>query len=322
MVVPVAIKNARESQSGIALITAMLVVALAAIAATAILSSANVAIHRTATLQDTEKAWWYAAGVESWVKTILERDLDANQYDGLTDVWARPVDFLPTDEGFLRGSVIDLSGRYNLNNLAVTDAAAYQKQVEIFVRLLAMLEMTDEFRARALANAIRDWIDPDNEPTGFDGAEDSEYLGVSPPYRVANRLMVSTSELMAIKGMDRELYARLRDVVSALPRSGVPINVNTAPAPVLRALVKQPGPEFEAFERSRAEKPAESLQALEGAGVFGAQDAPREMMSVKSQFFLLRAEAFVGSGRIALYSSIYRPDQGIPTVYGRSIHTE
>ncbi len=309
-------------QSGIALITAMLVVALAAIAATAILSSANIAIHRTATLQDSEKAWWYAAGVESWIKSILERDLDANDFDGLTDIWAQPVDFLPTDEGFLRGAVFDLSGRYNLNNLAVIEPAAYEKQVEVFTRLLANLEMTDEFRARALAGAIRDWIDSDSEPTGFEGAEDSEYLGIDPPYRVANRPMVSTSELMAIKGMDRELYTRLRDVVSALPRLGIPINVNTAPIPVLRALVAQPGPEFEAFERSRAEKPAESIQELEAAGVFAAQDAPRDMMSVKSNFFLLRAEAFVGSGRIALYSSFYRPDQGIPAVYGRSLHTE
>lgn len=312
----------RERHRGIALITAMLVVALAAIAATAILSSANLAIHRTATLQDSEKAWWYALGAESLVKSLLERDLDQNRYDALTDLWAKPIDYLPTDEGFMRGEIVDLNGRYNLNNLGVADAAAFQKQVEIFTRLLANLEMTDEFRARAIANAIRDWIDTDNEPSGFDGAEDSEYLDTDPPYRVANRPMVSTSELMAIKGMDRELYQRLRDVVSALPQTGVPININTAPMPVLRALARQPGPELAAFERSRLEKPAETLQVLESAGVFGAQDAPREMMAVKSTFFLLRSEAFVGSGRIALYSFIYRPDQGIPAVYGRSLHTE
>ena len=312
----------RGGHRGIALITAMLVVALAVIAATAILSSANLAIHRTATLQDSEKAWWYALGAESLVKSLLERDLDQNRYDALTDVWAKPIDYLPTDEGFMRGEIVDLNGRYNLNNLGVADAPAFQKQVEIFTRLLANLEMTDEFRARAIANAIRDWIDADNEPTGFDGAEDSEYLDADPPYRVANRPMVSTSELMAIKGMDRELYQRLREVVSVVPQTAVPINVNTAPVPVLRALARQPGAELAAFERRRLEKPAESLQELEAAGVFGAQDAPREMMSVKSTFFLLMAEAFVGSGRIALYSFIYRPDQGIPAVYGRSLHTE
>jgi general secretion pathway protein K len=312
----------RPQQSGIALITAILVVALASIAAAAILTSSNIAIHRTATLQDTEKAWWYASGVETWVKSILERDSDLNQTDSLKDVWAQPVDYLPTDEGFLRGAVTDLSGRYNLNNLGVQDPQAFQKQVEIWTRLLANLEMTDGFRARGLASAIRDWIDADSEPTGFDGAEDSEYLGVSPPYRVANRPMTSVSELLAIKGMDRELYARLREVVAALPQDGVAINVNTAPPAVLRALAVRPGPELEVFERERIEKPAESIQELESRNVFGAQDAPREMMAVRSQFFMVRAEAFVGSGRIALYSFIYRPDQGIPAVYGRSVNTE
>lgn len=309
-------------QSGIALITAILVVALATIAATAILSSANRAIHRTAALQDSEKAWWYALGVESWARSLLDRDRKRNDYDAFTDDWARPVDYLPTDEGYMRGNIIDLGGRYNLNNLGVTDLEEYQRQVEIFIRLLAQLEMTDEFRARALAAAIRDWIDADSEPTGFDGAEDSEYMGADPPYRVANQPMVSVSELMAIKGMDAELYLRLRDVVSALPQTGVPVNVNTAPSPVLRALARQPGAELAGFEESRLEKPAESLEVLESAGVFGAQDAPRQMMSVKSSFFLLRAEVFVGSGRIALYSFIHRPDQGIPVVYGRSLHTE
>ncbi len=312
----------KRRQTGIALITAILVVALASIAAAAILTSSNIAIHRTATLQDTEKAWWYASGVETWVKSILERDLDLNQTDSLKDIWAQPVDYLPTDEGFLRGAVTDLNGRYNLNNLGVQNPQAYQKQVEIWVRLLANLEMTDAFRARGLASAIRDWIDADNEPTGFDGAEDSEYLGVNPPYRVANRPMTSISELLAIKGMDRELYVRLREVVSAVPQSGVPINVNTAPPAVLRALAVRPGPELELFERERIEKPAESVEELGNRGVFGAQDAERSMMSVKSNFFMVRAEAFVGSGRIALYSFLYRPDQGKPAVYGRSINTE
>src|SRR3546814_3656850 len=111
----------KRAQHGIALITAIFIVALAAIAAAAILSSANLAIHRTQNLQESELAWWYVDGVESWVKTILLRDAEINKYDSLGDIWAMPVDFLPVDEGVLRGGVTDLQGRYNLNNLAVTD---------------------------------------------------------------------------------------------------------------------------------------------------------------------------------------------------------
>ena len=70
---------------GIALITAMLVMALAAIAAAAVLGSANAAIRRSATLIDGERAWWYATGVESWVRSILARDRRDTQLDALLE---------------------------------------------------------------------------------------------------------------------------------------------------------------------------------------------------------------------------------------------
>ncbi|SFF32425.1 general secretion pathway protein K [Fontimonas thermophila] len=313
----------RRPQSGIALITAVLVVALAAIASAAILSSTQIAIRRTANLQDSERAWWYADGVESWVKSILERDLEDNQTDSYADAWAHPVDYLPIDEGFIRGQVIDLQGLYNLNNLAAATPAEFKKQQEIFVRLLSRAEIADEFQAHALAAAIRDWADADSEPTGFDGAEDTEYLGIDPPYRVANRLFTSVSELLAVKGVTPEIYARLANLVTALPETGVPINVNTAPPVLLQALAAQPRPEIEQFVRERAEKPAASVSELfNERALYTAQDADQSLMSVTSRYFMLRAEVFVGSSRVALYSWYFRPRSGIPVVLGRSIDTQ
>lgn len=313
----------RHSESGIALITAVLVVALAAIASAAILASANIAIRRTANLQESEVAWWYASGVESWVKSILERDADDNQTDSYADAWARPVDYLPIDEGFVRGQIVDLQGRFNLNNLATPNTADYQKQLAVFVRLLSQADIADEFQARAIASAIRDWADVDSEPTGFDGAEDSEYLGIDPPYRVPNRLLSSVTELLAVKGVTREIYAKLANLVSALPQYGLPINVNTAPDPVLHALAAQPRAEIEVFIRERIEKPAENVAELFNArGLYTAQDADQNMMSVSSSYFMLRAEVFIGSGRVALYSFYFRPRSGAPAVYGRSTDTQ
>lgn len=317
-------RHAPGRESGIALITAVLVVALAAIAAAAMLTATNIAIRRTANLQDSEKAGWYATGVESWAKSLLDRDRDENNIDALGDLWARPVDYLPTDEGFLRGVIIDQQGRYNLNNLGATQPDAYQQQVEIFVRLFRVLEIGDETYARSLASRIRDWIDVDSDPTGFDGAEDSEYLGIDPPYRVANRPMTSVSELLAIKDLKPEVYLKLREAVCVLPQIGTLINVNTAPEAVLRALAVQPTPAVEVFLRTRGENPVKNPQELfdPPRSLYGANDVRPELLTVRSRFFQLRAEAFVGSGRVALYSSLYRPDQGLPAVYGRSIQTD
>ncbi|MES0875115.1 type II secretion system minor pseudopilin GspK [Sinimarinibacterium thermocellulolyticum] len=313
----------RGGERGIALITAVLVVALAAMASTAILVSANIAIRRTANLQESELAWWYAAGVESWIKSVLERDLEDNAIDALTDMWAQQVDYLPVDEGFARGQVIDLQGRFNLNNLGTPDTAEYEQQLRVFVRLLGLVGAADEFQARAIAAAIRDWIDADREPTGADGAEDNDYLRLDVPYRAGNRMITSVSELLAIRGITPEIYQKLAGVVSALPQTGVPINVNTAPLPVLFALAAGPRPAIETFAAERLKKPAEDVQALFNLeGGYTAEDAPSAMMSVNSRFFMLRSEIFIGSGRVALYSFYFRPPGTAPAVYGRSIDVE
>ncbi|QHS09481.1 type II secretion system minor pseudopilin GspK [Sinimarinibacterium sp. NLF-5-8] len=300
---------------GVALITAILVVALAAIASTAILVSANLAIRRTANLQDSELGWWYANGIEAWVQSMLARDLDFNRTD------ARQEIMLPIDEGMARGSIIDLQGRFNLNNLGVENLEEYERHVGVWVRLLRHLEVAEEYQARALAASIRDWIDSDSQPTGADGAEDNDYLRLDPPYRTANRLLSSPSELLAIRGITPKLYTAIAQYVTALPVIPTPINVNTAEPVVLTALVSEPRPALEEFIRQREQKPAENLQDLINQGVFTASDVPNQMLATNSQFFMLRAEVLIGSGRVALYSSFFRPTGGQPAIFARSLNT-
>lgn len=314
----------RKSQHGIALVTAILVVAMAAIASAAILASANIAIRRTANLQESELAWWYATGVESFVKSVLERDADENKTDSLLDSWAKAADYLPVDEGFVRGQVVDLQGRFNLNNLAIASPDAAAKQQRVFVRLLTAAGAETEQQAQAIAAATRDWIDADSEPTGFDGAEDTEYLGMTPlPYRIPNRPMVSVSELLAVRGMTKAIYANLRDLVTALPVNKnqvriAPININTAPDGLLRVLANQPSAELEVFIRERVEKPAESTSDPRLGP--GASEVP---LTVSSSYFMLRSEIYIGSGRVGLYSFYFRPPNGgAPVIYGRSTDTE
>lgn len=313
----------KRAQHGVALITAIFIVALAAIAAAAILSSANLAIHRTQNLQESELAWWYVDGVESWVKTILQRDAEINKYDSLRDIWAMPVDFLPVDEGGLRGGVTDLQGRYNLNNLAATDPPVYQQQLTVFTRLFQLATEGDEYQARGMADAIRDYVDTNSEPTGSDGAEDADYLGLDPARRVPNNLMVSVTELLAIKGMTPTLYGKLAPYLCALPKIGTTINVNTASPLLMRALTPSPGAELDQFLQDRLKEPAQNISELfNSRKVFGADAANTSLMGTSSDFFELQAEAYIGSGRVQLYSFYYRPGSGAPIVYGRSTFTE
>ena len=326
-----------RQQTGIALITALLVVALASIAAAAILSSASIAIHRSGNLQDSEKAWWYADGVEAWVKTIIERSVKPNSAVSLADEWAKPVDYLPIDEGVIRGGIEDLQGRLNLNNFGQPyNSPAYNANVLILERLLQLLE-ADPAQAKVIAAAIHDWIDKDTQPSGFDGAEDTDYLSLDMPYRTAGQPLESVSEALAIKGMTKDIFYKLthcaqnksgfQSCITALPTIPTTINVNTAPEPILRSLIKQPSsPGLDSFIESRVTKPytndGDAFQAAPKGFIAAADGITADMISVKSNYFLMHTETFIGSGRVALYSFFYRPASGATIVLGRSTDIE
>jgi len=313
---------------GIALIMAIVTVALVAGIATALISSQWLSIRRTAALADSEQGWWVARGVEAWVLGILETDRKESQFDALGEAWAQPVDALPVEQGFVRGGVIDLQGRFNLNNLDPRIAGEkYQLQFRNLLRNLADVEQLPQ----GLDQAVRDWIDADQDPGSMNGAEDAEYLNLQPPYRAANQPFTVVSELLAIRGMTPQVYERLRPLLSALParRGATPlatkINVNTAPIEVLRALsASTDETKLAAFVQRRVEDPVENageLGALIGQGIWGAE-ANIDVLDFRSQFFQIQGEVFVGSSRVALYSLIHRPDAGTPVVLAHSAEPE
>ncbi|MEC9407622.1 MAG: type II secretion system minor pseudopilin GspK [Pseudomonadota bacterium] len=298
----------KAAQRGVAVLTAIFVMALASIAAASLAYRQNIAFHRTEALKHSEQAWWVARGVADWATTLLEKDREQGEVDHLGEFWATPVDYLPVDNGVVTGGMVDLQGRFNLNNLASADPLF----AEIFKRLVLGLSL-DSGQAtpdpEQLVAAIQDWIDPDVEPRFPGGAEDGIYLSKSPAYRAANRPFASVSELRLVDGVSPALYSALEPLVTVLPEE-TPININTAPAALLLALSDTPSPgEISAFVENRAEQPAESLDPITNDALLGpAVDA--QGLSVSSQYFLVHGEATIGRGRVRLYSLIFRSAQG------------
>lgn len=331
-------------QRGIALITAVLVVSLAVIAATSVLDSGHFAIQRTATMLDSERAWGYAAGAEDWVRTVLDRDQKDNQYDGLDEPWSEPQT-LPVENGAISGVIVDASARFNLNNLGVSDnqtpigsgeqkTTAYRQQLGIFIRLIENIEGARELITSPdqLAESIRDWIDEDQVPTG-NGREDSDYATLIPPRRAANRPMSSVTELRLVldamydaRSDDaRKVYKLLLPYVTALPVDGVtPINVNTADPALLLALDSQGqgNSKLAEFVQSRKQKPLTNGNDVATQLDLSAEMSDPKLVGISSRLFQLRLQAVVGQGRVALYSLIFRPSQGVPVVLQRSTDSE
>jgi general secretion pathway protein K len=230
--------------------------------------------------------------------------------------------------------------------------------IEQFDRLLDNLPNFDASKYHGMGYAIRDWIDADDQRSGTNGAEDQDYLSQDPPYRAANQPFRSVSELMLVKGMTKELYAALQPYVAALPTTPpgsvvpanptnpanlggnvTPINVNTAPEPVLLSLApnitnKAAVERFIAIRKTQPITNPGDLNVGSGSSSgsssseiafippsTGTTNTGTVLIAVLSNYFELQAEVFIGSGRLALYSVFYRAN-GTPVVLAHSTNTE
>ena len=108
-------------ERGVALITAIVVVAIATVLAVRIGTRASLDLRRTAGLIALDQAWHVALGAEAWAAEVLREDREDSQTDHLAERWAQPIPPLPVDGGTVRGGLEDMQGRFNLNNLLEND---------------------------------------------------------------------------------------------------------------------------------------------------------------------------------------------------------
>lgn len=306
-------------QRGVALITAMLVMALITTLTFSLEWDNSMDLRRTYVGMYREEAIQAALGAESWVLTILRQDRQDSTTDHLGEIWASELPVLPLGgpgeslQGEIFGEILDLQGRFNINNLVDAQGEVDQPSLEQFQRLLLALGLDPRF-----AGIAADWIDADQNAGFPDGAEDSMYTGISPPYRAANQIISSTSELAAIQGMDKATLDVLLPHITALP-GRTAINVNTATGPVLQSL----------DENLTAADVEGLLNQREGSGFsdVNATFSPLVAAEVLNQlaetsdYFRLRVVVRVDTVRVTFYSLIERSQQGDATPILRSFGT-
>ena len=217
-------------QRGVALIMAMGVVALAAIAATAILVSLSTWSRAAALTADHAQAQQLVGAGIDWARAVLSDDRRLGDVDYLGEPWSLRLPPVPVENGELAGSVEDQQGCFNLNNLLL-DGTLDTTQDARFRRLLTILGLPLE-----LDGALVDWMDADSEPQPRGGGEDNVYLALDPPYRAANQPLIDIDELALVRGFDPGVRARLAPFITALP-GRTTLNVNTASPEVLAAVV-------------------------------------------------------------------------------------
>jgi general secretion pathway protein K len=281
--------RARFRQAGLALVTALLVVAIAATLAASLAFGQQVWLRQMQNMADRTNADFLERGAIAWAATVFA---DASSsVNHLGEPWARPIPVLPVPGGAIRGSVEDAQGRFNLNNVWANNAKS-QADVDVFERLLAGAGASGAL-ATALAAALVDWIDPDSQAS-LGGAEDIDYLQFDPPYRAANQPLASVDELRLVRGFTPELVEALRPYVTAIP-GRTAINVNTAQAPVVAALV--PGLSLAEAEQLLADRERTPFQST---GEFlkklrpGIQAPGGDTFAVNTGHFLVMLDIVMG----------------------------
>jgi general secretion pathway protein K len=288
-------------QQGVALITALVLVAIATVLAVHIGTRASLDLRRTAGLVALDQGWHVALGAEAWAAEVLKDDLQDSQTDDLSEAWAQPLPPLPVDGGTMRGALEDMQGRFNINNLLKHDGSgqANPDSIRDFGRLLTFAGANPRW-----APILADWLDTDTISGIPEGAEDGTYLAQNPPYRAANGPVTTVSEMLALPGMTLDEYQRIRPYIAALP-VGTTINVCTAAAPVLAAMIESRTDfgDAESLASNRRDGCFPRLDDLRTDPDFAARES---LFSESSNWFRAVTAVRIGTSELTLYSLIDR----------------
>ncbi len=224
-------------QRGIAIVTVLLVVALAATLAASIVWRELVAIRDVGNQRVTAEAMWAERGAVEWARAMLRAQGATSNvvYDG--QAWSIPVkdvqlsSVLSRDaisvngelaDAWISGWIEDAQDKFNLTDLVSRSGAdapwqvngdgllAYRRLLENLSISPALAQATADYMLRSLANGKGS----DNWPLQ----------------------LVSLEDLIRVPGYDAQTVRTLSPFVTVLPEFTT-VNVNTATAPALRAAI-------------------------------------------------------------------------------------
>lgn len=261
----------------------------------------------------------------------LQEDRERTRVDHPGEAWGRfpesgEVRLPQLKSGKLEGEIVDEQGRFPVNELLDGDGnwrSAYKRVLENL--LMGYFEVS-ESRTETVLSSLKDWMDTDEEPSGTRGAESAYYRQRDKSWTCRNAPLRSVAELRLVRGVSQELYSGnqdrsgLRELVTVHGDGG--ININTAPEPILAALVKQresgiSWTEARGFaedmiryreDRMHWDQLDEAQWWSNVAGALSVQMHP--VTTTASSVFSVRVEASSGSVATRSYAVLQRNESG------------
>lgn len=203
----------QQRNKGTALISTLLIVAVVAMIATAFALRGQRLIDHAIWGARTDRILLALQGAQDWgIAEILHSPLTSEGVQ--VSPRARKMGTLHYHGITVTASILDQQGLFNINALA---SIKNVKQVMRFISLVRAVDSSISARhADNIARAI----------TGKLIAEKN-----------TSHQMTDITELRAIPGMTAKLYRELKPYITAIPATSLPININTAPVPVIMGLM-------------------------------------------------------------------------------------
>ncbi|HOP46113.1 MAG TPA: type II secretion system protein GspK [Desulfobacteraceae bacterium] len=237
-----------KNKQGFALILTVMIISLIVALTLKFNKSMRSELGAAARLRDGIATGCIAESGFNCAIAVLSEDASKNDYDSLTEPWAYSSavshnSSLMFEDGRFELEILDLSGRIQINQLIDKSGNYNPEQKELLTRFLynEQFDLESE-EVDDLIDAIKDWIDPDNEITGF-GAENSYYQALDKPYPCGNAPFLFLEDMLYVRGMTERLYYGTEEkpgVSYYLTVHGDGrININTADQLVLKCLSEE-----------------------------------------------------------------------------------
>jgi len=207
-------------QKGSALIFVLWIIAILAIIASEIGFNSRLNSHLAVYEASSVKNYpAILSCLNSGIKVVLSQNASE-----LTHLTGSTFEFsLKEPEYTCELSFYDESGRYNINK-------ATEKEL---LNILSSIGIEGE-KKDTIVDSILDWRDSDDFHR-LNGAESDYYESLNPPYKCKNGDLNSIYELTLIKGIDLEVYKKLKNIFTIYSNAGK-ININSATKEVLITL--------------------------------------------------------------------------------------
>ncbi len=308
-----------KQQQGIALITILVMVALATILAATIAKRQAATAENTAYLIRQNQSLLYAKSAEAFFSELLVDDAEnAAEVDHLQENWAKPMPAFPVEDGFISGSLQDESGKFNLNTLVNEQGIPNVQAKAWFEKLLLRVDLPAQ-----LSEAVIDWQDADNETVGAMGAEESYYQGLPNGYLPANSKFHNVEQLKLVRGFEGQKYQQIAEYVTAAPNLDSKVNINTASAMLLASL--DPQLDVQAVQQALQQRQAKlehfsSINQLWEIAPFSKVDSAvrsevGNLLGVQSNYFKARIEVLLSERKRQFSSDLVRKDKTVYVAY-------